>query len=521
MSENFELDGGVKAADKAFPIKFWQMVTNQSNLFYMIAAGMIMPPEGFGKKYYQDTVSAFPGYLPIFPKSVSQAAVEYSISEKSHLYPCIINLDLSNLSGPVKIITEQGEVKNVNFPEEVNNSCQLMLVPAPLPMNCVSSIVFRSREDKLRGERDASDFSNVNLSSYTIKTAAGVFTKLKTQIWPLKKITVGPFKAVLDVPMAAGAMMGLLLNMNTYNSLSILAGKLAFDPNIPLSELASYPVIMAMGEWLQKGGAIESDDVSQKLYWNIVSKIAMSKYSTEPSSSIDVAINYLETMPSEEFDEKTRSYGKKLAVDLREILGLADSTISEIFERHPKPVSRAMTLFVLREKIDDLLEFKNPLLTEADYILAAILFSAREGWIGLSKGLREFPGLSVAVSHRMAVISHSIADTKLDFGPPPPRPESLLELLFSEGGLMTKLQKEAALYLARELKWECIQTRINLGKGEYQLDVTAAGIQLTLDGDVKAVITEVLVREFREKLCSTEISAKVDRKVREILGVVK
>ena len=122
MSEKSDLFAQDSPSVKPSPVKSWQMVTNQSNLFYMIAAGMIMPPDGFGGKYYLDTVSAFPGYLPIFPNNVSESAINFSISEKSHLLPCILNLELSELSGPVKIITQEGDVKDLTFPEDVDGS---------------------------------------------------------------------------------------------------------------------------------------------------------------------------------------------------------------------------------------------------------------------------------------------------------------------------------------------------------------------------------------------------------------
>ncbi|MEO1930949.1 MAG: hypothetical protein ABGX41_03500, partial [Pseudohongiella sp.] len=59
--------------------------------------------------------------------------------------------------------------------------------------------------------------------------------------------------------------------------------------------------------------------------------------------------------------------------------------------------------------------------------------------------------------------------------------------------------------------------RINLGKGDYQLRVTASGIQLTLDGDVKAVVTEVLESVFVDMLLNVEIPEKVELKVRDIV----
>lgn len=517
MAEEQDLFDKEDPNKKIVPAKSWHMVTNQNNLFYMIAAGMVMSPEGFGKKYYQDNVSVFPGYLPVFPNQVPASAVEYSVSEKSHLLPCILNLNLSDLSGLVKVISEDGNVRDVNFPNEVDASCQVMLVPAPLPIRYLSSIACQSRDDKVRCEKDAADFNNVDLAPYPIKTTAGAFKKLKSQVWPPAVGSVQPVDINYAVPMAAGAIMGLLSNMSGFGDLAIETGKLAFEPGESVPELNSHPAIAALGEWLKMGGNIETSDISQKLFWQIVSRVAAAKFSSDQPSPIDVAIDYLETMSGDDFDDKTRNYGQGLAKDLRGILGLADSTISELFDRHPKPVSRAMTLFVLRESIEDLLEFVNPQLTEADFILAAILFAAREGWIGLTKEFRDLPGLNEAVSHRMADLSHKITGSDLHLGDSPERPKSLLELVIPGGMPMSKAQKEAALYIARELKWDCIQTHINLGKGDYQLGVTASGIQITLEGDTKAVVTEVLEDKFVDRFMSTELPEKVQAKVRDML----
>ena len=95
--------------------------------------------------------------------------------------------------------------------------------------------------------------------------------------------------------------------------------------------------------------------------------------------------------------------------------------------------------------------------------------------------------------------------------------QSLFELLSPSESSMSKRQNEAALFVARKMKWDCIQTRIVLGKGDYQLGVTTAGIELKLDGDVKAVVVEVLKDEFMSKLRATAIPATIDRKVRDIM----
>ena len=41
------------------------LVTNHLNLMYMLSAGLVMPPSGFGEKYYSDTLERFPGWIPL------------------------------------------------------------------------------------------------------------------------------------------------------------------------------------------------------------------------------------------------------------------------------------------------------------------------------------------------------------------------------------------------------------------------------------------------------------------------
>lgn len=516
MSENVDLFSASVEEITLSKVNAWQMVTNHANLFYMLATGLIMPPDGFGRKYYNDTLSIYPGYIPLFPEHVSSEAIKYSIAEKPHLIPCIFTIELSCFTGKAKIINRFGQIEDVNFPDGVDSSCKLLLLPAPLPISCLKSILFKSKEDKVYCEKDVQDYSNVDLTHYVRKVSASEFSKLKDQPWPINDVSIPSLKVVLDLPLAAGAIMGLLVNMSHRGNLFIEAGKLSFDQENDCFEISEYPVIAAMSDWFKSGHAQSSGDVSQKLFWALVNKVAETRFSDPQYNSVDVAIDYLQSMPEDAYDYKVRDYGKKLASDLRSIAGFSDSTISEIFERHPKPVSRAMALFALRERMDELLEFSHPLLTQADYVHAAILFSARQSWLGLSNALREFPGLVNAVSHRMAVMSHRISATNFDLGPSPARPRSLSELFASDTSSFSKLQNEAALYMARELKWNCIHTRIALGKGEYTLSVVNGGVELSLPGDIKAVVTEVVPDAFRANLSDGIIPLKLHHKILDI-----
>ena len=84
------------------------LVTNDRNLMYMLAAGLLMPPSGFGGKHYRDTLSAFPGWLPLFigpegsaPSPPSEAA-EDATGETRHLRPALVEVDLRDLGGMVQ-----------------------------------------------------------------------------------------------------------------------------------------------------------------------------------------------------------------------------------------------------------------------------------------------------------------------------------------------------------------------------------------------------------------------------------
>ncbi len=232
---------------------------------------------------------------------------------------------------------------------------------------------------------------------------------------------------------------------------------------------------------------------------------------------MDALLAHLE-LAADRLEERMKQALSGLAGDLRKLAGFTDSTITQLFERHPKPFSRVMTLFFLREECSELLEFRHPLLSETNYVAAGILFAAREGWLGLSLDLRDHPGLQDAVSHRMAAMAHRISNSGMNLGDPPSRPIPLRELFTPGPRGWIKAQNKAALALARDCDWDCIQTRINLGNGDYRLMVDGKGMHILLAGEAKAVTTEVDREQFLANLAHWRPTSAQDRKVRELLG---
>ena len=125
------------------------LVTNQLNLMYMLAAGLMIPPAGFGDKYYRDTLECFPGWIPLFIDKVSKEAIELSTMDAKHLKPCIIEVDLSGLSGRVMALENAG-LKELRFPEQSEKIDRALLFPAPLPVSRIVSVIFQSAQDERR-----------------------------------------------------------------------------------------------------------------------------------------------------------------------------------------------------------------------------------------------------------------------------------------------------------------------------------------------------------------------------------
>ena len=215
-------------------------------------------------------------------------------------------------------------------------------------------------------------------------------------------------------------------------------------------------------------------------------------------------------------DPRLQAGAKKLRDTLESLTGLAEATASELFDRHDTALAHALTLFFLRRDSADLFDYRSDRLGEADWLAAAILFGVRDGWMSLPLRLRGQPGLSAAVSHRMARMSHRIAASGLDLGEPPARVRPLRELL-GNGSAWRAGQKPAALDLARTQKWDCVHTRISLGQGEYRLTVKGGSTHIELPGEPK-ISPEIDLGRFFEFLAMARLDHKTEAKIREKLG---
>ncbi len=501
------------------------LVTNHLNLMYMLASGLVLPPAGFGGKHYQDTLGTFPGWVPLFIGKVPKEAIDCSVSEARHLIPTIVEIGLAGLSGQLLALGEDG-LRELRFPDGVDGGEKAILVPAPLPASWIKAVIFRSPEEKRTCETQAKDVGNVPLQDFKRKSMKTPFTKALNTPWPPAK---GPAarSVPLHAPIAAGGVMAMLLLMANQGDLAVHSCRCAFDPDDSSAPPVQDPILAGLRGWLRTGGASlpaalvaetasagsahRQEVAREHLFWGAVERLVEWQEAGNAGNAEDMLLEYL-AAASTKLDTRLQAGARKLCDTLNALRGLGDATASELFDRHASPLARALVLFFLRRKCADLLDFSNDRLREPDWLAAAILFGARDGWLGLPLQLRTIPELPAAVCHRMARLAHRIAGTGLDLGASPARVRPLREL-FGDGSAWGTKESAAALELSRMQKWDCIHTRISLGRGEYRLRVQGGAVHIELPGDPK-IVPEIDRTRFFDYLAKMRKDAKVEKKVR-------
>ena len=516
-SDLFNQEPQTQAPAMSIPPIGWT-VTNHLNLFYMLGAGLVMPPAGFGDKYYQDTLGSSPGWIPLFlGKKVPADALTFSTREAAHLRPVILEIELTGLSGTVVDSFDMGKASI----GQAKSTKACLWLPAPLPTTRIKRIVFASQTEQKATEADAADFGNVPLGSFKRCVVKTAFTRSTGVPWPPRD-GPAPRETPLQAPLATGAVAAMFLHLGNRGALSVRACQAAFNsdeaPSIP-----DVPLLSTLSTWVRTGMAsppVETPaDVQppphEQLFWGAVDRLVMWRSGPDSLSAEDVLLSYLES-ELEALDQRAKAGAKKLLDTLVSLTGLGTGTTTELLARHQTPLARAMILFFLRDRCVDLLDFENDDLCEIDWLAAAVLFGVRDGWLALPLALREISGLAAAVSDRMARLSHRIAGTDIDFGAPSPRVRPLREL-FATDAEWSREQDAAAQELVHTHGWDCATTRISLAPGTYQMVVDRGGTHIETFGEPKITRT-IDQHRFFDFLTKSTIKQGVEARVRKRLS---
>ena len=516
-----------KPQSRRKPSRIWHLVTNHQNMLYMLAAGMVMGPAGFRGKHYSDPLSVYPGWIPLFRDKVKipADALKHATSERKHLLPCIASFDLSDLSGPVRILSRDGGMRDVASPPARKRKDDIvLLVRAPLTPTLLLSINFCSSEDRQAFESAANDVSNVDLFPYRVEIAEALFSSDTEVAWPAEQ----PQEQLIEygsdnLPafgQALGGLLAMLYHTANRSDLGLAAFRLvtgaACDRDNDLVQ--SDPILAELPDWIDGGEISGQADTRARIFWGVIESLCSAQAQESPQTPIDVALSYLESELDLLQEMEFRPRLERLVSDMRGFLGLGGGTITELLERHKGSLSRPLILFCLREHCTDLLEFSHPLLNDAEYILAGILFGVRDSWLQLPNELRN-QDLSAYVSFRMADAEHRKQGKSLAISPPL-RPKPLRELFTSPGGEWSGMKRDVAAELASKCNWnDCFQTRIILAESDLPESFERKGLQVVLPGRVKTVTEEVDETRILQRLGQwPPIAPQIESETRKNLG---
>jgi len=481
--------------------------------------GILSLTSRFKKKYYEDSLNLIPGWIPFFVGTIPKRMLDIVVKESTNLKPVIVAVNLSSIEGQAKAVLIDGTIRDIQLPEDLTALHSSIFFPAPLPTAFIESIYFSSKEDKKTCEQDASDYANVPLVHFKRGIQKRLFGRAGQQNLTIKGEFSEKQNISMDKFLAAGGMMAMLMHCGNMGNFATRACQCAFDGFSGDSDsILDGTVVQGLDYWMQNDTEPTFKSLSNDLYWGIVNQIVQTDIDMESQLTFkDVVLDFLNKF-KERLDAEHRETLSDLISDLSGLDQFSAKNANELLKTHPHEVRRSLILFFLRKRCADLIDFSHPLLTERDYIAAALLFAAREKWIGLPLHLRDQVELDQAVSHRMAALAHQELKTDINLGPPPPRCLPLRELLTFGSKGWTKKQADAALCLSREMKWPCVSTRIRIGKGEYTFSIDAGGVNIYFPGEVRAVNTEIEQESFFKMMADIRfIDKKYEKKARKFL----
>jgi hypothetical protein len=528
--------------------KNWYVVTNHLNLFYMMGAGLIISQNGFGEKYFTDSISMFNEHILLFADNIPFQAIDRSTKEMRNMIGCVANIHLDNLTGPVATINEKGDLRqDVRFPDGLKGDEAAIIIPAPLPITWLDIIYVNNNESKKRLKESADELQNVPYQNFEIRVNGKFFKKPKSNSynsfpmddpkhhltfpWPNIKMDNNRTATSFGGTMAVGGILGVLCNMAEQHSFFLCVYQRAFNLESEVVEIPLEPLTQFLIKWFNNNDIQKSnedltiEDLTINMFGGILNALADS-WLDKSIKSKDVILNFFEEVTNNwepvTKSEKLSDSIKSLTHSLQSFSSMADKNLSELLDQHPKWFSRALILFFAKDRSQDLLVYSNEKLNPEDIIAAAILFGARDGWMGLHEDIKRSPSFQNAVIHRMVANTHHAANTGLEIGVVPPPPPLIRELFKPVDEKWTTKQQKAALMLAKQKKWDGIQTIINLTPGEYQINVTRSGMQVIIPGFEKGTKHQIdqddFLKQLEQALATRDISGRLNTEVRKILG---
>jgi len=395
----------------------WLFPTNTNNLRMILAQGLLTSPEGFSK-YYQDILVDYDGYLSLFNHQIPPDSLRKAVSEADHLTPCLLELDLSKLSGQGWALINN-ETKEVDITSALtsDDDVKQLLIPLPVPLSCISKIIFKTKADNDEFEKEAKIRSNVLLGKVKLSSTKAeqklfecsdtASTEVVSKI-QLKTTETPKIKPNYSDIYAYGGVLSLLF----YNAKN---GALSHNFFASFSRKSLPPVVsdskeQAIPQFIYEyfHGEIDKTRPENMILKGIVSSCI------EPGSFKELLINFL---CKGDWDEKTGKRAKELADKLDEYDTSNSRSTSEWFKSAQSDIEKLLLMLFTRGDSESFTDFNNPKInfSEREHLIFTIFFGARDGFIRVPAFIRKYRGLQTYISNQMAAYAHAKMKSKTIF----------------------------------------------------------------------------------------------------------
>lgn len=430
--------------------KKWLLPTNTENLGVMIAQGLISDQQGFSK-YYLDILSERIGYIPIIRENEEQgllsAALKMATSEDSGLTPCIIEINLKNIECG-KILTEDGTLTDIVDIFASNDDTSYpgkILIPAPLPLSCIAKVLFETKKKmdefihntetiyrniplmtitpeapkyakKFFNTAQQSSLNPPNDNYDAIRRSPLTLTSEQDQTQSPPSIRSAETNAInYKKAYSLGGLLGSLFYYTKNGTLSADAFHAICNTNRDNnSSIYDFPLIYNF--FYLTESSLTGTNPTNMMFNKVLDTIVNSSKKECKNSLIELLRSDTLSVDNNFKESANKLADELIAFERTEI----DKTVSEIFSESQTAEDKTsikllLLMFFHREDVKALTDFALEILKEEDYILFAMLFGARDKFIGLPKFLREYQGLQLYISNLMAQYAHDLAQTGITF----------------------------------------------------------------------------------------------------------
>jgi len=483
----------------------WFFPTNTNNLRVIMAQGLIASPEGFSK-YYKDILEDCNGFLPVFKNRVPSEHLAKAISEMNNMTPCLLELDLAGMNGQVKAFMQEEKYIDMlleNVTADSVDSIDHILIPLPLPLGIIKSVVFKNKAQVAGFEKDVKTRSDIFLMDVKLQSAA---VNLKLFQDPPKEPSIG-IKDETKKDSNAMPSTATHFTKNDYKLAYAYGGMLSLLFYYAKNGEASHDVFASFVKAPNmSGNGLEKHRIHHLVYKYFHNCIDKSKAENKMIIGIidcclgnDFKNSCIYFLENGSLDEERADRRKMvLAKVLKEYYSGPVRSRSEYFKGAQSDIEKLLLVLFATDDSGDFIDYLSTkisdrtTISEDEHVSFALFLGIRDLFRAIPIMIKKHHGLQQYISYQMANYMHQKKNSAISFKPVKP-PLTVWQMIAN------KMSKHTVKLLKLE---SCVQTV--MPKGNF---VHEKGVNI-YDGYCEP--TYKIIEEKYFKLVSTRIIPDID-----------